>query len=588
MRQRGGENKQLSYSSPIRPQLSSPERLEDFSSEPPNQSPFWFFIFPLFFFAGLLSAFYNVAFDCDEIYNYWEPMHYLMYKFGFQTWEYSPVYGLRSYLYLWFHVLIGHLFSLIAPSKSFVFYGVKLGLGTTCAFCQTYFLSGVYSRFGLHVSIFTLLFLLFSPGMFISSTSFLPSSFAMYCLLIAFGSWFQKKYFITILSCACSVLIGWPFVLLLILPIAIDTLIQCRLKSVLWALISLLIFIPPILLVDWYYYQKIVFAPLNIVLYNFFSQTEGGSALYGVEPPSFYFINSFLNFNIVFLLALGVIPISLLFRRWSGSLQRRVRGKELAVYFLPMYIWFSFMTFYLDHKEERFLFVIYPLYCLAAAVTLVILLSVLGVITSTQVQRHKKEAVSKFVLRIIITLICVVFIGLSLSRIVSLHTNYRAPFDVYKHLEKNELQPIANDKMRANEEVNICVGKEWYRFTSNFFIPEERFRMRFLKSGFGGQLPKPFESHNGTSIIPTDMNSFNREEVSRYVDSNICHYIVELEEDGEQFQWSEKDWEKIFQVPFLAAKRSKAFFRAFYVPKLTQQYISFDSYVLLRRKESNK
>ena len=62
--------------------------------------------------------------DCDETFNYWEPLHYLIYgnffflsknlnfcqifffKFlgkGFQTWEYDPQYGLRSYFYILLH-----------------------------------------------------------------------------------------------------------------------------------------------------------------------------------------------------------------------------------------------------------------------------------------------------------------------------------------------------------------------------------------------------------------------------------------------------------------------------------------------------
>jgi alpha-1,2-mannosyltransferase len=36
----------------------------------------------------LLSALYNLVADCDETFNYWEPTHYLMYGYGFQTWEY--------------------------------------------------------------------------------------------------------------------------------------------------------------------------------------------------------------------------------------------------------------------------------------------------------------------------------------------------------------------------------------------------------------------------------------------------------------------------------------------------------------------
>lgn len=32
-------------------------------------------------------------------------MHYLVYGKGFQTWEYSPTYAIRSYAYLWLHAL---------------------------------------------------------------------------------------------------------------------------------------------------------------------------------------------------------------------------------------------------------------------------------------------------------------------------------------------------------------------------------------------------------------------------------------------------------------------------------------------------
>ncbi|OWK17941.1 hypothetical protein Celaphus_00008901, partial [Cervus elaphus hippelaphus] len=49
--------------------------------------------------AALLS---NIS-DCDETFNYWEPTHYLIYGKGFQTWEYSPAYAIRSYAYLLLH-----------------------------------------------------------------------------------------------------------------------------------------------------------------------------------------------------------------------------------------------------------------------------------------------------------------------------------------------------------------------------------------------------------------------------------------------------------------------------------------------------
>lgn len=64
-------------------------------------------VFSFLLVARCYSAFANSITDCDESMNYWEPTHYLMYGSGFQTWEYSPTYALRSYLYVALHATIG-------------------------------------------------------------------------------------------------------------------------------------------------------------------------------------------------------------------------------------------------------------------------------------------------------------------------------------------------------------------------------------------------------------------------------------------------------------------------------------------------
>lgn len=67
-------------------------------------------------------------------------------------------------------------------------------------------------------------------------------------------------------------------------------------------------------------------------------------------------------------------------------------------------------------------------------------------------------------------------------------------------------------------EINVCVGKEWYRFPSNYFIPTDAAQLSFIKSQFTGQLPKPYLSTpDATSVIPPGFNDQNREEVDRYV-----------------------------------------------------------------------
>jgi hypothetical protein len=52
------------------------------------------------------SALFNIVHDCDEVYNYWEPLHFVIYGSGMQTWEYSSQYALRSFFYLILHALI--------------------------------------------------------------------------------------------------------------------------------------------------------------------------------------------------------------------------------------------------------------------------------------------------------------------------------------------------------------------------------------------------------------------------------------------------------------------------------------------------
>ena len=40
----------------------------------------------------------------------------------------------------------------------------------------------------------------------------------------------------------------------------------------------------------------------------------------------------------------------------------------------------------------------------------------------------------------------------------------------------------------------VCVGSEWHRFPSAFFLPGPSYRLAFLPSGFGGLLPHAFNT----------------------------------------------------------------------------------------------
>lgn len=416
---------------------------------------------------------------------------------------------------------------------------------------------------------------------------------------------------LAIFAVAFSTLVGWPFSVALGIPIAVDLVIKQRnfLFFVVWSAISFFVIAVPLVAVDSLFYGKFVFAPWNILKYNVFG--KGGPDLYGVEPWTFYFINGFLNFNIVFVLALLSIPLiefKVLFdtlattlsdKSWLsflyGTLQvysgardstasRASKGYRQAVQ--SMLIW-MLVFFTRPHKEERFLFPIYPLIGLSAAVTLSLLPEITPILLGMLRFPRPLKQLARILTSWLPAVVGVVYLLVSLSRGYALYSGYHAPLDAYREFNYDDIktivQPIYSD-------INVCVGKEWYRYPSSFFLPGARWKLRFLKSGFKGQLPKPYlEGSNGTLVVPTDMNDMNREEPSRYFDVSLCHFLVDLDlpessEDDPSYAKDTKTWELVASHPFLDAQRSHKLFRAFYVPFLSKKYNKYADYVVLLNK----
>ncbi|XP_062844640.1 alpha-1,2-mannosyltransferase ALG9 [Trichomycterus rosablanca] len=533
------------------------------------------------FCAALLS---NIS-DCDETFNYWEPTHYLLYGKGMQTWEYSPAYAIRSYAYLWLHALPACFHAkILQTNKVLVFYFLRCVLAFACCVCELYFYKAVCKKFGLHVARLMLAFLVLSAGMFCSSAAFLPSTFCMYSTVVAMTGWFQGQPSLAILGVAAGAIVGWPFSALLGFPIAYDfLLIKKNWKSfILWTLVALVLFLVPVVVVDSYYYGKLVIAPLNIILYNMF--TPHGPDLYGTEPWHYYFINSFLNFNIVFVLALFSLPLTALM---EGLLQRfnvQNLGRPYWLTLSPMYLW-MLVFFTRPHKEERFLFPIYPLICLCGAVAL----SSLQKCYHFMFQRYRLEHYT--ISSNWLALASVFLFGvLSLSRSVALFQGYHAPLDLYPEFHRIAKDPSIHAVLEGRP-VNVCVGKEWHRFPSSFLLPNN-WQLQFIQSEFRGQLPKPFAlGPDATRLIPTDMNDQNLEELSRYVDLKQCHYLVDLATDTEtprepRYAANKDEWSIVAEKPFLDASKSSRFFRAFFVPFLSEHYTAYSRYVILKPRRA--
>lgn len=157
------------------------------------------------------SALYNLIYDCDETYNYWEISHYLIYKNGYVTWEYSPQYALRSYFYLWTYIWPSFILSFLISNEIILFYFTRIAIACLGIFCELYFCIGISKCAGTSVARYCMAFMLMSSGMYFASTSFLPNTLSMHLTMIAFAAWFCDHYKLTIFASGISILVGWPY-----------------------------------------------------------------------------------------------------------------------------------------------------------------------------------------------------------------------------------------------------------------------------------------------------------------------------------------------------------------------------------------
>lgn len=64
----------------------------------------------------------------------------------------------------------------------------------------------------------------------------------------------------------------------------------------------------------------------------------------------------------------------------------------------------------------------------------------------------------------------------------------------------------------------LCVGSEWHRFPSSFFVPDYVGEVRWIDDGFQGLLPFPFNSTlGGTAAAPPYFNDKNKASDEQYV-----------------------------------------------------------------------
>lgn len=567
---------------------------------------------------------------------------------GFQTWEYASQYALRTYAYLLPLSIVSQIMSMtfnllsIIPSvnisKTILFQLLRSTIAAFTGYSEVRFVqalsiymdsvdrnapTGIYSdtsqtkdgsqaisltpKHSL-VPFWTLFTSLLSAGMFHASPALLPSATVMQILMLSYSYYLRGKESKAVMLGLVAVLgTGWPFCALLWVPmgfkILLDGLLNTRnpaidgsggirvspkhvLRIVGRTIQHALIIQLAVSSIDYYYYGDFVFPTFNIIKYNALSD---GDELYGVEDMIFYVRNLILNWNGAFILALlSLLPnIS-----WDEKNNNRI-------ILVPMIIW-VFILFPRPHKEERFLFPIYPLISYGCALTLEIILDPL-IPNLFKPPRNciGTDVISSFVswkqgLSAKIGTIILLGIGsISILRSMALSNYYTAPLSLYQHLH-DHLATLTNE----DENITVCVGGEWHRFSSSFFMPYSTTTLEFLPSRFKGQLPAQFLPNLNVLSHDVPFNDQNKEEPARYIEGGVasCNYLVELmleerEDEPECVEHMKKDkkggkyWDEVYSTPFLDAERTGFLDRVLYLPFRDEDKRAYAKYSLFRRTD---
>jgi alpha-1,2-mannosyltransferase len=543
--------------------------------------------------ARVVGALYNIVHDCDEVYNYWEPLHYVMHGYGMQTWEYSAAYALRSWWYIVLHALIGWPLKLVTRNKVLAFYGIKVALGLLSG-CSEYILCrALVNRVHPHVAKVYLVFAAFSSGMFVSANAFLPSSVAMVAMTFSAAGVLEGNTNLVIWGAVVGCTWGWIVAGLAFVPYALWILVRgIRSRNLLGSFgtlfVSLAIALVPLVVCDRVYYGTWKASLVNFLEYNV--QGGGKSDLYGVEPASYYLKNGFNQLQMALPLALA-LPAVMAARAVGGMLlntnQAQLKERQgisdwlVLVALSPAFLWMVAITS-LPHKEERFLYVVYPLLIAAAAVTTVRLKEIMQSILPGWLVRN---------------LMAIGILGtclLSLSRSRALVHHYGSIMALYRSLPS--LLPTAIP--RNDSPTYVCTGSEWFKFPSSFFLPGSLYRLQFVKSGFDGLLPRPFEeSPDGTKASPPGFNDDNRMVEGNFWDNaTLCDYFVTSRRlVGDTWEWIDPavvdgetagsdSWTAIAALPYVDNAASPALYRAFSIPLLSERKNVWMEYVLLKNR----
>jgi len=530
---------------------------------------YWSIVVPLYVGWRVAVANRMPITDCDEVYNYWEPLHFVMYQSGSQqTWEYAHEYALRTYAYLvplhyisriLLYPLLSYAAQLtdhsIATDKLALFVLLRSTLAAFMAASELIWLYALTKKETLSNVMWSTLVLLTCTGMNHAAGALLPSATFMLAWLLASTAFLlQRHYTFCLVAILATLTTGWPFGTVVMIPMGLHILFKEWKRRKLLNLILVCVVMTAIIqgivmVIDKQYYGRWLSPTWNIFQYN---AAGSGDELYGVEPVTYYVKNLLLNLN--FSAALGIVVYPILY-------YSHLRDWDLLTIVSCMYLWLA-ITVPRPHKEERFLFPIYPILCLSAVLTVDHSWNFVGRVMAG-LSRHKE--LFRRQRNLLHAFVWIPVALISISRTAALSKYYTAPLTIYAALAQVET---------TTEPSLVCTCGEWYRFPSSFYLPDH-VQLGFLPSSFEGQLPQAFSEFGSlpeSQSVLQPFNDRNRQEKDRYVQRKDCSWIVDME--GSDDCAFADSGTIVARAPFLDADQtSSTLHRILYIPYLHERAI---------------
>ncbi|XP_042064323.1 dol-P-Man:Man(7)GlcNAc(2)-PP-Dol alpha-1,6-mannosyltransferase-like [Salvia splendens] len=346
--------------------------------------------------------------------------------------------------------------SLLQYPKLYSLYAVRLALGFIILSSLRFFRIQIRKNFGSQVEAFFVILTAIQFHMLFYCTRPLPNILAFGLVNLAYGYWFQRRFYAALNSLVFATIVFRCDILLLVSPLGLELLLTRSIslrKAVISCVIAASFFIGLTVMVDSVMWRRMLWPELEVFWFN---SVLNRSSEWGIHAFHWYFTSALPRSLLV------AYPLSVL----GLFLDRRIR-----IYVIPV---LSFVTLYskLPHKELRFIISALPIFNLSAA------------IAASRIYNNRKKSLWKY-LNIAMLGLFLISLGCTILTFMASYENYPSAHALNALHKMGYLEHNPNDSWvhidtfsAMNGISRFCENHEPWRYSKEEGIPIQEFQQR--------------------------------------------------------------------------------------------------------------